>query len=231
MRHFTHDLSLRDYFVASLTLASSWPAHFRLRLKLAIKANPLIRYFVSCRPRCSSAPLPTNGDSSFFDHARAPHNSTLPLWTVLSRPSCASHCFSTAQLICDSATTLVGNFSLQRAFQGEATVWPEDGCHTTNEINASQHVCLAVWTRIAPWPWLGDIASVGLSMKPSSGGEPKPRNGIFSPWSTVLFPCLPDCADWGSTFTLFWWRGFETVISLFAVDRRGCSTSDLLQKS
>ena len=122
MRHFADDLSLRDHFAAPFTLAISWPAHFRLRLKLVIKANPLIRYLVPCRPRYSSAPLLTNGDDSFFDHAGAPHPSDLSVWTFLPRPSCASHCFTTPQLICDSVTTLVGNVSLRRAFQGEATV-------------------------------------------------------------------------------------------------------------
>lgn len=32
-----------------------------------------------------------------------------------------------------------------------------------------------------------------------------------------------------SALTLFWQRGYETVISILAVDRRGCSASDPLQ--
>ncbi len=122
MRRFADDLSLWDHFAAPLNLAISWSAHFRIRLELAIRVNHLIRYLVPCRPRCSSAQLPTNGDDSFFVHVGAPRRSDLPVWAFLPRPSCASHCFTTAQLICDSATTLVGNFSLRRAFQGEATV-------------------------------------------------------------------------------------------------------------
>ena len=65
---------------------------------------------------------------------------------LVPRPSFASHCFTT-QLICDSVTPLVGNFSLRRAFYSKVTVWSEDSCYTTDERNASPHVCLAVWTR------------------------------------------------------------------------------------
>jgi len=92
--------------------------NFRLRLEPVMQANPLIRHLVPCRPRCSSAPTEMIPFSTMLE----PRRSTLPLWTFLPRPSFASHCSTTAQLMCDTATTLVESFSVRRAFQGEATV-------------------------------------------------------------------------------------------------------------
>lgn len=41
-----NDLFFRNYFVAFFTFVVSWFVYFHLRLKLAIKINSLIRYFI-----------------------------------------------------------------------------------------------------------------------------------------------------------------------------------------
>jgi len=113
---FPFEITLLHLSPYALTL--SWPAHFRLRLKPAMQVNPLIRHLVPCRLRCSSAPTEMIPVSTLLERPELCRSGP-----SCPRPSFASHCFTTAQLICDSATALVGNFSLWRAFQGEATVW------------------------------------------------------------------------------------------------------------
>lgn len=95
-----------------------WSAHFRLRLKSAMQMNSFIRHLVSCRLRCNSTSTKMISISILLKRSELCHSEFF-----CSRSFFVNHCFTTAQLICDSATTLMRNFSLWRAFQNEATVW------------------------------------------------------------------------------------------------------------
>ena len=173
VRCFACDLSLQNYISTSLILTFCWPVNFCLWLESVIQVNSFIHHLIPCHMCCSSA---STEMIPFLTILKC-----LVAWLCYS----ASHCFITAQLIYSFVIILARNFSLWWAYQGKATVWPENSYHIINERNASLHIYLTLWTEI--------LLSCNL-VTWHKRAEQKSKQQWWA-WLTELIVCLLDCAE------------------------------------